>query len=429
MNVLMFGWEFPPVISGGLGTACFGLTKALAEKGTAITFVLPRIQKDPGGSHVSLIGANRISVTNAEKHLREFRKNIKMLSVDSALHPYVSPREYERVISSLTRQEERHERTEEISSDFSGVYGPDLMSEITRYSIVAGAYAPFRDCDIIHAHDWMTFPAGIRAKAQTGKPLVVHVHALEFDRSGDNINRDVFDIEQAGMEAADAVIAVSFYTKQRIIEKYGIPAEKIHVVHNAVTKETRIGNLHITRPLDEKIVLFLGRVTFQKGPDYFIEAARKVISRIPDVRFVMAGTGDMFTRMVETVAKERIGKHFHFTGFLQGAEVEKMYAMSDLYVMPSVSEPFGIAPLEAMLYNIPVIVSKQSGVSEVLDHAVKVDFWDTEQLADSIISLLTDTNLARDLVRKNTEQLAQIKWEIAADKTLAVYRQTAGAVC
>jgi glycosyltransferase involved in cell wall biosynthesis len=236
----------------------------------------------------------------------------------------------------------------------------------------------------------------------------------------------VYDIERAGMEAADRVIAVSHYTKDRIVNRYGIPEQKVRVVHNAVSKEKTIERLHIEKNFNEKIVLFLGRITFQKGPEYFIDAAKKVIDKIPNVRFVMAGSGDMFPRMVEMAARMRIGSHFHFTGFLKGQEVEKMYAMSDLYVMPSVSEPFGIAPLEAILYDIPIIVSKQSGVAEVLDHAVKLDFWDTEKLADNIISLLTHPELAEEMVARNREQLSQIKWEIAAEKTIAVYNELTG---
>ncbi|MBU4496304.1 MAG: glycosyltransferase family 4 protein [Acidobacteria bacterium] len=426
MKVLMFGWEFPPYISGGLGTACFGLTKALAEKGTHITFILPKIQQDAAESHVRLLGANRISVTNLKKHIREFRKNIQLLEIDSPLRPYLSPEVYTKMFSRIDRDVKTTARDIEITGDFSGAYGPDLLSEIFRYSIIAGVFAAHQDFDVIHAHDWMTFPAGIRAKAVTGKPLVIHVHALEFDRSGDNIDTHVYEIEKAGMEAADRVIAVSFYTRDRIIEKYGIPEEKIQVVHNAVSKEKHIERLKIRRALNEKIVLFLGRVTFQKGPEYFIEAAHKVLCRLQDVRFVMAGTGDMFNRMVEMVAGNRIGRCFHFTGFLKGTVVERMYAMSDLYVMPSVSEPFGIAPLEAMLYDVPIIVSKQSGVAEILDHAIKVDFWDTDKLADSIVSVLTQPARTEEMVKNNTQQLSQIKWEIAADKTLDVYRSLTG---
>jgi glycosyltransferase involved in cell wall biosynthesis len=424
MKVLMFGWEFPPHISGGLGTACFGLTKGLVDKGTEVIFVLPKVKGDPTGSHVQLVGANLISIRNLEERIRAFKESIKMLEIDSPLTPYLSEKEYFNLLEHLDSA--TGEKMIDISSDLSGLYGPDLMSEIIRYSVIAGTLANQENFDVIHAHDWMTYSAGIEAKRVSGRPLVVHAHALEFDRSGENINQDVYDIEKTGMEAADRVIAVSHYTKDRIVQRYGIPEDKVRVVHNAVTKEKTIERLHIQKNFDEKIVLFLGRITFQKGPEYFIEAAKKVIDKIPGVRFVMAGSGDMFPRMIEMAASLRIGSHFHFTGFLKGQEVEKMYAMSDLYVMPSVSEPFGIAPLEAILYDIPIIVSKQSGVAEVLDHAVKLDFWDTEKLADNIISLLTHPELAEEMVTRNREQLSQIKWEIAAEKTIAVYNELTG---
>ncbi len=419
----MFGWEFPPHISGGLGTACFGLTQGLRQKHAEITFVLPRLNTDSAESHVKLLGANKVSITNMKERLRSLREDIKIFEIDSPIMPYLSKKEYTIVMEKIKNLKEQEKKQLDLTTELTGDYGPDLMSEIIRYSAIAGALGETEDFDVIHAHDWMTFLAGLEAKKASGKPLIVHVHATEFDRSGDNVNQDVYDIERAGMEAADLVIAVSHYTKHILKHRYGIPEEKIRVVHNAVSKTKTIEQLKIHKPLDEKIVLFLGRITFQKGPDYFVEAAKKVIDSIPDVRFVMAGTGDMFNRMVDRVAELRIGKHFHFTGFLKGRDVEKMYALSDLYVMPSVSEPFGIAPLEAMLYDIPIIVSKQSGVAEILDHAIKVDFWDISKLADKIIHLLNNPNLAEDMVKENRIQLENIKWEIAAEKVISVYNE------
>lgn len=426
VKVLMFGWEFPPYISGGLGTACFGLTRGLAEKGTDILFVLPRLQTEHPESHVHLIGANKILVRNIRERIESFKEHVQTLEVDSPLMPYLSAKEYARVIEQLRKLSE--EETREFAAGLSGNYGPDLMAEITRYSVIGGVIGAQEQFDVIHSHDWMTSLAGIEAKRSSGKPLVVHVHATEFDRSGEHMNQQVYDIERAGIEAADRVIAVSHLTKEILVNRYSISEDKIRVVHNAVSKEKSIQRLELKRNLKEKVILFLGRITFQKGPEYFIAAARKVIRKVPDVRFVMAGSGDMFNRMVEMAAHLRIEKNFHFTGFLRGRQVERMYALSDLYVMPSVSEPFGIAPLEAMLYDIPVIVSKQSGVAEILDHAVKVDFWDTNKLAKSIIDVLARPEQAREMVEKNSRQLAEIKWEIAADKTMAVYEEVAGGV-
>ncbi len=423
MKVLMFGWEFPPHISGGLGTACFGLTQGLVHHNTEVIFVLPRVLEGQHQSHVRLVGANRFRAHLTREEFAAFRKRVRTLAVDSPLQPYLTEKAYRQLLEESNGIHRRLTREMEIDADLKGGYGPGLMSEIIRYSMVAGLLAATEEFDVIHCHDWMTAPAGIEARRVSGKPLVVHAHALEFDRSGENINREVYEIERAGLQAADLVIAVSHYTKNRIVERYGIPASKIRVVHNAVSREKRFQQLHLKRVLPEKVVLFLGRVTFQKGPDYFVEAARIVLKQLQKVRFVMAGSGDMWPRMVERVAELRLGDRFHFTGFLRGAEVERIYALSDLYVMPSVSEPFGITPLEAMVYNVPIIVSRQSGVAEILDHAVKVDFWDVEKLAASIIRLLTREEETRRLVKLNSLQLRELKWELAAEKVLKVYQE------
>ena len=422
MKVLMFGWEFPPHLSGGLGTACFGLTKGLAHRKVDITFVLPRLLPNAPDSHVKLIGANRVRVRAGK---RNFRDRVKLIDVDSPLMPYLSGDEYVVLLESLKRQTPPEKQAVEVEEDvpIPDNYGSDLMSEIVRYSIVAATIARNRKFDVIHAHDWMTFLAGIEAKRASGRPLVVHVHSLEYDRSGDPPNQNIYDIERAGMLAADMIIAVSHYTKDIIVKKYGILESRVRVVHNAVSQENRLREFKIRRPFKEKIVLFLGRLTSQKGPDYFLDAARKVIGQIRNVRFVMAGGGDMFPRMVDRMAMLRLGEYFHFTGFLRGADVERMYAMSDVYVMPSVSEPFGITPLEAMVYNVPVIVSKQSGVAEILDHAIKVDFWDVDALAESIIKVLTDREFAKAMVEGSSKQLSMIKWELAADEVLSVYNE------
>jgi glycosyltransferase involved in cell wall biosynthesis len=419
----MFGWEFPPHISGGLGTACLGLTTGLASQQVEVTFVLPRLSGDPGSAPVRLVGANRIRAQVGSKELAAFSDRIRLLEVDSPLRPYLSTKEYQQLVE---KEESRlSERImAEIETELIGGYGPDMMGEIVRYSLIAGILARTEEFDVIHSHDWMTSLAGIEAKQASGKPLVVHAHALEFDRSGENINQDVYNIERAGLEAADRVVAVSHLTKDCIVNRYGISPDKIRVVHNAVSKERRFRQFQISRTLEEKIVLFLGRITFQKGPDYFVEAANQVLKKYSNVRFVMAGSGDMFPKMVERAAELRLCDRFHFTGFLTGADVERMYAMSDLYVMPSVSEPFGIAPLEAMVHNVPIIVSKQSGVAEILDWAAKVDFWDVDALAAKIVEILRlSREERRALIEQGSEQLKTIKWEIAAEKLVAVYQE------
>ncbi|MBO7641261.1 MAG: glycosyltransferase family 4 protein, partial [Bacteroidales bacterium] len=306
---------------------------------------------------------------------------------------------------------------------FSGKYGSNLMEEVARYAMVGGTIALQRkdDFDVIHAHDWLTYYAGIAAKRLTGKPLVIHVHATSFDRgSVDNIDTRVYAIERRGMEAADRVITVSDLTRNIVITKYGIDPAKVVTVHNAVDFSGR-DNLQVERGISDKIVTFLGRITFQKGPEYFIEAAAKVLKRTEHVRFVMAGSGDMMNRSIRHVARLGISDRFHFTGFLRGADVQKMFALSDVYVMPSVSEPFGISPLEAMRTGVPSVISKQSGAAEVLKYAFKVDFWDVDAMADQIYGLIQYPALASFAARTGYDEVNTLKWNNAAAKMKKVY--------
>lgn len=412
MQILMFGWEFPPFVSGGLGTACFGMTRALTDLGHEIVFVLPRTDGDGKPSHVKLVSASGVAVPDRDLEEPSVFQGLSIRSVDSVLRPYLSKGRYRSLLSGS-----HGSRFLTITGD----YGADLISEVVRYGRVAGVIARERPFDVIHAHDWMTVFAGIEARRISGRPLILHIHALEFDRSGENINQDIYDIERYGLEAADHVIAVSHYTKKTMIERYGIDPEKVTVVHNAVTRREAGGIYRVEKDPLQKVVLFLGRITFQKGPDYFIEAAAKVLQEMPEVTFIMAGAGDMMPRMVERVAELGIGSRFHFAGFLKGDDVERVFVLSDLYIMPSVSEPFGISPLEAMLYDVPVIISRQSGVSEVLQHALKVDFWDVHELAGKIMAVLKYPSLAAEMVERSREELKHIRWEHAAEKILNVY--------
>ena len=426
MRVLMFGWEFPPHISGGLGTACFGLTRALTRRGTEVVFVIPKVKAGAAQSHVKLVSAAHVQIraAAARKALRRFLKAHEVRTIDSLLRPYLSAPEYRMLLRRTLRaaaESASPAAAERSVMDISGEYGPNLVAEVVRYAEAAELLAASEEFDVIHAHDWMTVLAGVRAKKISGKPLVFHVHALEFDRSGENVNTDIYRIEKMGMEVADRVIAVSHYTRNIIIQRYGIPEEKITVVHNAVSRR-KAGALYGARkPSGEKLVTFLGRVTFQKGPDYFVEAAGRVLQQVPGTRFVMAGSGDMLPRMVRRVAELRMGSSFHFTGFLGGSDVERIFAMSDVYVMPSVSEPFGISPLEAMLYDVPVIVSKQSGVAEVIRHALKVDFWDVREIANKIIAVLRYPAMVQEMVRNCRHEMRTIQWGAAAEKVEAVY--------
>jgi glycogen synthase len=425
MRVLMFGWEFPPHITGGLGTACFGLVKGLIKHNVEVIFVVPKAFGDESQEGFRLLNASDVVIDFSKIENREHWSRIKFMEIGSNLIPYVGPEEFEKVM--IEDNLRKSSQTQSVFSDryqFSGKYGHDLMEEVSRYALVASSIAKENDYDVIHAHDWLTYPAGIAAKRISGKPLVVHVHATEYDRSGENVNQNVYDLERMGMMEADLVITVSNLTRQIVIDRYGIDPGKVITVHNAVEPVDRPEMEGVKKNVKEKVVTFLGRVTFQKGPDYFIEAAYKVLKKDPNVRFVMAGSGDLLNRMIRRVAQLHIGTKFHFTGFLAGTEVDMMFAMSDVYVMPSVSEPFGISPLEAMRSNVPVVISKQSGVAEILKHALKVDFWDIDALADAIYGLLHYEGLNRMFIRYGKEEVDNLKWDNAALKVLEVYRKS-----
>lgn len=423
LKVLMFGWEFPPEISGGLGTACYGLTSGLIENDVDVTFVVPKLYGNEETDKFRLVGASDVEVNFQHDEFNKSLQKVSYLQIHSHIVPYVSPQEF------LERQEFDVESLKVDSAfstakfSFGGKYGKNLLSEVSKYAVVAMQVAKEQEFDVIHAHDWLTFPAAIMAKEVSGKPLVVHVHATEFDRSGESVNQEVFDLEKRGCEMADRVICVSRLTRRILINRYGIDGRKISVVHNAVVpKPTKIypkKNLQ-----DKKIVTFLGRITFQKGPDYFVEAARKVLDVMPDVHFVMAGNGDMFLKCVERAAELKISNRFHFTGFLNHFETNNLFGMTDVYVMPSVSEPFGITPLEAMRTGVPVVISKQSGVAEVLGNAIKIDFWDLNSLSDTIIGLLSNEKVSKQIAEGGTNEVHEMKWEYAALKVKEIYNKT-----
>lgn len=457
MRVFMLGWEFPPFISGGLGTACHGLTKAMSELGTEIIFVLPKPVDSPMATHVRMLSPLQCktldkSASDASRRLsieelhKEF-SNVSFKTIPTPLTPYSSPEFYQQRIDEIVRQKAGQKITNEavkaalsgkeqsaqawikasenvaFESGTSGQYGGDMYAEVHRYAAHAVRLAMQEDFDVIHAHDWMTYPAGIAVASVTGKPLVIHVHSTEFDRSGEHVNRMIYDIERRGMHAADRIIAVSHLTRNIIISRYGILGEKVEVVYNGVEQngEARVAFSKVGIRSDEKIVLFLGRITMQKGPEYFLMAARKVLEQIDNVKFVMAGTGDMMHRIIEMAAQMGIGHKVLFTGFLHSKDVQKVYQMADLYVMPSVSEPFGIAPLEALNHDVPVLISKQSGVSEVLTHVLKVDFWDIQEMANKIIAVLRYPPLQLTLRQHGNFEVRRLRWSGAAEKCLKIY--------
>ncbi|MGP1362973.1 MAG: glycosyltransferase family 4 protein [Bacteroides sp.] len=421
MRVLMFGWEYPPHIAGGLGTACLGMTRGLLHQGVELSFVLPKLfGGEENGERMHLLSAEEVGLTLTEEETAQLLTHLRIVGVDSFLRPYMNIENVHSSHDSIFGENYTVQHFSQRHFTFTGSYGKSLLEEVTRYALVASSIGSKEKFDIIHAHDWLTYLAGLAAKRVSGKPLVVHVHATEFDRSGENVNQLVYNIERVGMEGADKVIAVSHRTRDIVIERYGIAPEKVVTVHNAVEfSDDQYGAIQCTFP--EKVVTFLGRVTFQKGPDYFVEAAYKVLQKMDNVRFVMAGSGDMLNRMIRRVAALGMGTKFHFAGFLKGAEVDRMYRMSDVYVMPSVSEPFGITPLEAMRNGVPVIISKQSGVAEVLKYALKVDFWDVDAMANAIYGLLNYNALQHFFQEHGQEEVTTLKWDVAALRIKEVY--------
>lgn len=427
MKVLMFGWEFPPHISGGLGTACYGLTKGLSMLGgMEILFVVPKAFGDEDQKTVQLLGANEVYLSEKIVDYKKFLSKINFIQVGSNLIPYTSPEEYRKL-----KESEQTSNKELIYTrfggkfNFTGDYGHNLFQEISNYAIVASHIGKTFDFDIIHAHDWLTYPAGIAAKEVSGKPLVIHVHATDFDRSGGSVNPGVYEIEKRGMEAADKIIAVSNLTRNTIINNYYIHPDKVETVYNAVDAINSPDTIAGIGTKREYVVTFLGRVTLQKGPEYFIEAAHRVLQKMGNVRFVMAGSGELLHSSISRIASLRIGDRFHFTGFLKGDDVRKMFDISDVYVMPSVSEPFGISPLEAMQSNVPVIISRQSGVSEILKHAIKIDFWDIEAMADAIYGILNYKGLSQYFRKYGKSEVENLKWENTAMHVKEIYKSLA----
>ena len=435
MKVFMLGWEFPPFISGGLGTACYGLTKAMSRLGTDVLFVLPRPVRTEFSTHVKLMAPSETGGSQLYR-IDEF-EHVRFRSVDAIMIPYQAPvsyaqqyrrRQRQSVMVGATEGGTGHGGAASGGPAQQGHYGSDLFAEVERYARLASAIAQQEDFDVVHAHDWMTYPAGMAAAALRVRPLVIHVHSTEFDRSGEHVNQRIYDLERQGMHAATRIIAVSHLTRKIITSRYGIPEDKVDVVYNAIDFDGRKLDQHLPAAIgrDEKIVLFLGRITMQKGPEYFLAAAKRVLEVIDNVRFLMAGSGDMIRRTIELAAEMGIGHKVLFTGFLRGEDVDRVFRMADLYVMPSVSEPFGIAPLEALSHDVPVIISKQSGVAEVLTHVLKVDFWDINEMANKIIAVLRHPPLHSALREHGSFEVRKRSWTDSANCCLDVYRRAMG---
>lgn len=500
MRVLMLGWEFPPFITGGLGTACHGLTRALDRRGVEVTFVLPRPVDRQHSLHVNLVSPRGFAPAEGRSMPREVRtlerrlqevgvfsapvasgepseidagagsagsvfKPMRILGMpDDLVSPYATSAEsapgatagtslcgpswapglsFLRTLSASQAPGLETRTLEEIVNEavpeagwpqavgFGGLgggeYSGDLVGQSHRYALFCVAATSGLEFDVIHAHDWLTYPAGLAVARVTGKPLVVHVHSTEFDRSGLHVNQRVYDIERRGMHGAIRTIAVSQLTKNLCVNRYGMDPNRVEVVYNGVDLEPHEVGMEEIEGKD-KIVLYFGRITMQKGPEFFIQAAKRVLDVYTDVKFVVAGSGDQAQRMIELAASLGIGHKVLFTGFLRGKDIQRVFALADLYVMPSVSEPFGIAPLEALGHDVPILISKTSGVSEVLTHALKVDFWDVDDMANKIVAVLRHPPLSRTLLHHGHFEIRRLTWDGAAERCEQIYRDAVAAL-
>lgn len=409
----MLGWEFPPFVNGGLGVACHGLAKALSSH-VDLEMLVPHAATEQKQSAFIVHGADSApTIERQEAAPTEHRYDAfsRMIEIPMALDPYSNP-------PAPLVPWEPEERTERPKAE--ALYGNDMGARVVDFSTRAVDLAGQREFDLIHAHDWMTFMAGLEIKRETGKPLVVHVHASQYDRAGSTARGWIYELEKMAMEVADRVIPVSRYTGRILEQHYGIPLEKIRPIHNGAE---RVEDFRTLKRFPEKLVLFLGRLTAQKGPEYFLEIATEVLERDQNVRFVMAGSGEKLKALVETGAFKGLGGTFHFTGFLNRERVHQLLSMTDVYCMPSVSEPFGLSALEAAQFGIPAVVSKQSGVAEVLRGALIADFWNTQLMADHIVNLLQDEELRSKVTNRLSHDLEAATWDAAAAKVMKVYRE------
>jgi glycogen synthase len=398
MKVLMYGWEFPPHNSGGLGIACYGLTRALVAEGADVRFVLPR--KYP----VAQSGARMVFADDANP--------LDAVQARQYASGYVTEEDLQFLRGKYPELQ----------------YGPSLFDEVLRYAGLAPLVALQQGADVIHAHDWLCIPAGLAAKEALGVPLVVHIHATEFDRTGfGSVNQGIYDIERRGVQEADRVVAVSEYTKKILVDRYGADPNKVEVVHNGIDADDSAvasaveGEMRRLKDAGWGVVLFVGRLTLQKGPDYFLRAAQKVLQHRPDTVFVVSGSGDMAKRIIDEAASLGVSDKVLFTGFLREKELARLYKCADIVVMPSVSEPFGIVPLESLLNGTPVLISKQSGVAEVVRNSLKTDFWDTDEMANKIISVLDHPALRETLAHEGRREVRGQVWRKVAERCMMMY--------
>ncbi len=394
MKILMLGWELPPHNSGGLGVACYQLCKALSKRGADIEFILPY-----SADHD--VDFMRVSAAHPQDVVEVMKSGI---AYDSYKYIYSDG-----------------------SEEWLDIFGQQLVYEKAIDHLVEAA-----EFDVIHAHDWLTFRAALRAREKTAKPLILHVHSIESDRAGGKGgNPLVREIESTAMMLADRVIAVSAHTKYAIIREYGIPADKIEIVHNSIDHDDSVtlddGNaysyLSAMKEQGYKVVVNVGRLTIQKGLPNLLRAAKEVVARAPKTIFLIVGSGEQERELMELAAELGIGRNVIFTGFQRGKNWRDAFIIGDLFVMPSVSEPFGLTPLEAVGYGTPALISKQSGVAEVLHNSLKVDFWDVKEMANQITSVVLYDALREELHANSYREYQKQSWNDAADKLFEVYKR------
>ncbi len=479
MRVLMLTWEFPPLIAGGLGMACYGIVKALLKMGIEVDLVLPSkytvyfplrkvsdvdtlpmvfldqnelIRDNLHGFQETLLPSGHISWTlkseesiSVSERTREILlslgiaenpetyinyHDLKLFSqlitekdissyIDSSYIPILN--DFIKTQNTVNSQSTDSQLLDNVSQYLSGE--EDIFKKVQEFTVKAVRIAQTLSYDLIHSHDWLTYPAGMYIKKITGKPLVSHMHATEFDRSGGPGDERIHKIEFSGMSFADQVIAVSNYTAQMVITRYRIDTAKINIVHNAHTTKVVRNRPDENRLFKGTTILFLGRITIQKGPDYFLDVAKAVVKKHKNARFIMAGTGDMARKLLHKSASYKLRSNFLFTGFLNRSEVELILANSDIYMLPSISEPFGIAPLEAMAYGITAVISNQSGVAEVVENAYKIDFWDIKKMADTICYLIENPDFCKELGEKGRIEVEKIVWDDSAKHIASVYEK------
>ena len=397
MKILMLGWELPPHNSGGLGVACYQLCKSLAKKNVDIEFILPYSEKHD---------APFMTVTPAHP------QGAKIVLANSSAYD-----SYKYVF------EDGHE-------EWMDIYG---QQQVFEYAVAK--LAENREYDVVHAHDWLTFRAGLRAKQIRNVPLIIHVHSIERDRAGGNMgNPLVREIEETAMYMADRILAVSQLTKDAIVADYGIPADKIEVVHNSIdhaviedlVAQGEDNAYHYLTAMKEhgyRVIANIGRLTVQKGLVNFLHAAKEVVYRAPKTLFLISGSGEQYYELITLAAELGIGKNVILTGFQRGKSWRDSYQIADLFVMPSVSEPFGITPLEAIGFGTPTLISKQSGVAEILQNTLKVDFWDVNEMANQMTTAIQNPALLEELQANAAQELAQMSWDQAAHKVHHIYGQ------